>query len=616
MAGNPFRRPDGLESLPAIDVAPSGNRESGVRGMPRAFSTTYLLIDNIGKSKKVSFVSPLTSPQDAPQLSFPTIDDWESRSSEDPPHSPPPQGLVVREDELDTKALLRGDLTAGGTIDLREHDRQAGARTSAAQQPLAATGRSGPPVNPFARTLASIEPTEKAAATQEAAVIANNDPASRSMVGQGRGTMDVDAFKRLLLTGTAGVSQSTPQPPNGSESNMNMSSKRYNFQPPKDQHPGSGSASPDTVSSEDEEEGAVMRPDTGEPSQPVSADPPSLDARSQKPAVPTHTHGKRHETTGPQTVSFADFDDAFASSENFATMPPWASPLTRTFSDLNKPLPLPPTGSDLAAGTKFVEAPSVNADSVRSSVPGQYREEDAGKTKRAAPPPPTARRKAGPPTVRARNNSNRDLAKGSLDGADVVDQKPNAAPRPEPPPSRHAAPLPGGSAMLPSVSSQNGDQDSRAPLPAMHALTERHPPKSKAPPPPPARLSSRSTSQLTRTPSAQSSTSITNRRVSPSPNAPPLPPPRGSKRASYDGSSGAELRTPKADTRRFSGQSFESRSSRRDSVSSLQRVAEDQSPDTPKATRTADLPDRDMLADLDAFQREVDALRTQRSHDR
>lgn len=296
---------------------------------------------------------------------------------------------------------------------------------------------------------------------------------------------------------------------------------------------------------------------------------------------------------GPQTVSFADFDD-FSPTDGRSLSPATAAAggkyrpptLHRSASDLNKPLPRTPP---LSPGLPQEVSPSIDEQALGAPQPATPTVTAPEETaKKAPPPPPTSRRagQTGTPQTRARSTSD-TTEDTAMEAVSSPPKQHDAQPRsaaPPPPPSRKSKP----SSHVPSPAVST--PASEAPPTGSPAPAETES-KSMQPPPAPAprrHPSTKTGSAMHRTPSNASHHSTLSH-TSPAP--PPAPPPRraaGSKRESLDG-----------DARRLSSQnSFESARS-----GSLSKP--------PVESEEAKAPESDILADMSAFQAEIDALRKQ-----
>lgn len=488
---------------------------------------------------------------------------------------------VDREDELAT-----GTTTADKDLERALENTRRNSQGSGPLPPPVPPGTETmkAPYNPFARTLATSEASlglQKAAGADE--------QAERNR--QGAPKMNVDMFKNILMTGSADPSRpvapdaQAPHRPQESSNSMDT----YSLSQQSDLAHGSHAESPrssfdqrlesDSEEEDHNEHSSLMGPVATRP----EAEGP--------PPPPKHKHGKALAARGPQTVSFADFNNSISQGwqtpEGPRTPPPQASPRGGILqppsprsppSDLNKPLPPPP---EARANTGLARPSTESAERPTPAGPPPFspaREEPPAK--KAPPPPPASRRQAPASAGRARSGSN--LTQNSIQEEDESSPIPRIAP----PPSKPAPPPPPARRGNNSVAAQPSPAVETPPVtetPPTLASSENKP----IPPPPPRRTHSK-TASITRTSSNASRTSIPRS----GDNAPPAPPPRrgaGSGRNSLEGAS-----------RRLSGQDYR-RTSGQSDASSLQQVDEGEAPQQP--------PQRDMLADLAALQAEVDALR-------
>jgi len=430
--------------------------------------------------------------------------------------------------------------------------------------------------------------------------------------------MDVDAFKNILMTGTATPSlppASLPaQPPQDSSGSTDSSSlsRQSIFDAMHDVH----LESPRT-SMEYDHESLSGEGDEGDESLQSSllGPPTSRPVEEGPPAPPKHRHGRGF----PQTVSFADFDESIPSRPSSSSRP-HTPPVSmqrnsilrpspqRTLSDLNKPLPPPPAepeGSPTPASTP--RSDGIAPQSV--STPISAGPEEQSHAKRAPPPPPSSRRQP-PGNAQYRPVSSSNLNQAPAHG--------NETPPPPPPTGSglKAAPTP--------PSTRRNKVTAFAPSPT--AETPPHSPTSQdvpplpdsrpMPPPPPRRHPPKTGPSVNRTPSdASRYSSNASQAPPPAPfgTAPPAPPPRrgvtGSTRSSLDGppSSLTARRSSGTDYRRTSGQSF---GSERSAMGQVDQAPQRESvADAVVSPSALDGQPRDILADLTAFQAEIDALR-------
>ena len=317
------------------------------------------------------------------------------------------------------------------------------------------------------------------------------------------------------------------------------------------------------------------------------------------PAPPKHKYGK---VVGPQTVSFADFDESIPpalgptheqrpeNAKPASMMRPFA--LQRMPSDLNKPLPPAPQSDGLlqqsqrASAEHPLEPLQQQTPALNTTVSAEYDKQ----AKKAAPPPPHTRRTSqiDVATRRARSTSNATQTSITQEdtflGAKDADNTLKGAAPPPPPPRKGKF----ASQSSTPIFGTSPDGLPPAPIAADGRLV---------PPPPPRRNQAKAGNTVTRSPSAATrSSEMKNDQYFPSNStAAPLPPPprRGvtAKRDSMDSQ------------RRASGQS--SQSERSTSLSNVNGAIKPVEADR----KQSDSASRDILADMDAFQAEIEALR-------
>ncbi|KAK8175010.1 hypothetical protein IWX90DRAFT_423045 [Phyllosticta citrichinensis] len=410
MSGNPFRRSVALNTATTGLSGTAFN--SGNNGPLSTVSRT---------KKHVRVASPPPSP---PETSSP---------EPEPEPEPRPDPVFVR--RLSTShhagspppaAHLAEDSYSDGTADEPSDDSPAARdddpddaplKTNAAniRTSMDSTPTSPGVPNPFARTLETIEQGSRR-------LPARNDAQGQSgkaAAAATRASMDVDSFKRLLLTGRAdaeshAVSTSTgatiqqtvasAEDARGS-AELSAISRHALFGAlhggGRDDSPRSSyerSAS-DGVDDDDHATliGGGKKPD------------------KKKPPPPRHKHGKSITLTkrGPQVVSFADFAPSFVSQENKDS-----TGRPRSQSDVNKPLPPRPRAASGNAEKDLPVVPQAEALSIEttdalppqpSSSPSQQR--------RKPPTPPLSRRYSQLRSVasepRSRSNSTSASASAS-----------------------------------------------------------------------------------------------------------------------------------------------------------------------------------------------------------
>ncbi|KAG9715767.1 hypothetical protein KCU59_g19678, partial [Aureobasidium melanogenum] len=228
------------------------------------------------------------------------------------------------------------------------------------------------PYNPFARTLATIDPQNAASAP----VGLSKDTSAASA----KPAMDVDAFTRMLLTGNTPSASPGPMTPSAGLPSATANSLG-------DLHPESPPASDDD---DDEHHDGPPEPDYEQLTGLVRT--PDTHPKKPKPPPPAHHHGKSLSTPskGPQTVSFADFD--VVATPPALPSPSIASPkpqLARSPSDLNKPLPPPPPPHHSPSPEK---APSILEQFDDPAQSPQLPAEDFSLNSKRPPPIPLSRR--------------------------------------------------------------------------------------------------------------------------------------------------------------------------------------------------------------------------------
>lgn len=539
------------------------------------------------------------------------------------PGSPPPQdqekdiATELRKSFIDSVAKGASNLNreALGHVSLQPQHPGLSIETTTSK-----TSHQQAPYNPFARTLASIEGTHTSVSPPSTRVDQAEDPderAGQGVNGPAKPAMDVDSFTRMLLTGAPAatvpsntVAATPPLSVEGGSTESSSISRQSLSDQLQDAHPESPRSSYEDSRSDD-------AADADEYSGLVG----SSQSKKAKPPPPAHRHGKPLSRKGPQTVSFADFESSLNPSSSYSQPsitqdPDLPRPRPgRSPSDLNKPLPPPPQSVSPDTASDLPEQGRISQPSRTLS-----QEDDQLQTKKIRPPPPPTSRRSSQmrvdgPTSRARSSS--QLSKSSIpddteDGSQQLNSSASSViSKPPPPPSRRVV------ATTPSIGAESSSSTFQLPTdPTAPASL------SKAPPPPPSRQALRGTPTLTRTPSTQSTSSIGKRRISPSLGGgtvpPPPPPRRGERGSSFDGTHlGPGSRRPSnssqrssIELRRSSGASL--LHARAPSVSSLHDVPESEVGHDVAASETPTQGSgKDILADLSAFQAEIDALRAQ-----
>ena len=292
-----------------------------------------------------------------------------------------------------------------------------------------------------------------------------------------------------------------------------------------------------------------------------------------------------------QTLSFADFDELIDSSSrrsaldtNVENASSVKSSVPKSPSDLNKPLPLPPTVTEDGLEpekTQGLPQPSGSDTATDFKASG---------AKKMPPPPPPIPRRTGQESNEVANekilSSTTQIPK--RDGArnPVSEQKPAAAP--PPPPSRKSKP-----SHRDHVSIVNSQSSSTEPQESKVIPLRRDFPSPEAP-------MQRSASDASRT---------SNLRIEP---APPAPPPRRSGVSKGDSLENSASSTTVRVLRTASGGGSRSPLGQRPPAASHN----DSAVDSRKSATLSPAVEDGFLADLSAFQAEVDALRAQNEADR
>lgn len=422
--------------------------------------------------------------------------------------------------------------------------------TSDTSEDEAISGPGKAPANPFSKTLETME----RAGGEGPAVPPTN------ISSPGRASLDVEAFKRLLMTGNAGLGISTTGPPTqgqvahhalgggdgGSSTDASSISRQSIFEAIQETHPESPRTSHEISEPDDDRRGLTSEHQS------------SISAR-KKPPPPSSRHGKliRVELRDEPTVNIVQSPStpgSFTSQTYFSSSPVHSN---RSQTDLNKPLPPAPRRA--------------SHDSDRESV---FDKESAGKTPEPPSPSSSIRRKTppAPPVARrhsqlvsdskiSQSNSGRLSPRVEEDNISIAATE-SGRPRsdsgkaPPPPPTRRPTSTRGSSS---------------------HHLPLLSPPLVPTPPP------TRGTSRHGRPPSVISLE--VNKRASV---VPPPPPPH------RHGKENEKLPEPSGEHSRRSTDSVQ-----RDSVSVSQLTKVETNPGN-----------HDILADLSALQRDIDALRT------
>lgn len=298
------------------------------------------------------------------------------------------------------------------------------------------------PANPFAKTLASMEPQR--AGGEDRTLAEGAAP------GNNRASLDVESFKNMLLTGKPYPRQAAqaPQPPaapsaasaaivESSSSTDASSISRQSLLEPTHEAPIESPRTSYEMAHSDEDEVAGLTPERTR-------------SKRKPPPAPAHRHGKLVSPRQPQTVPFDSFAPTGAAS----------SPVTRprNTSDANKPLPPTPV---LSPPPLHIDTPDKTGD--YTSPPNERLDESLSRSnslqRRKIPPPvPLARRQSqlrhSSAETRSRSSSSLTLSsQHSLEvpASGVIPTPGEVASNatttaslkspPPPPPSRHGARL-------------------------------------------------------------------------------------------------------------------------------------------------------------------------------
>ena len=379
---------------------------------------------------------------------------------------------------------------------------------------------------------------------------------------------NVDEFTKLLLTGQKPTSDNMPPvPPSASSqttqaaacdtsSNTDASSisRQSIFELPPDARQDTPRTSRE-LSSSDEERQQLRR-------SPLSArgreKPVTPQSHHGKPVVPNTTEMEAHKETASPIASSRINEPSFGTLR-------LGSP--RTPTDLNKPLPPPPTSQ--ASGLLL-------SNTLEFSTQPKPSQQPASPSRKKEPPaPPSARRQGPLGPKQSLGDPGRFMGQTESDTPRPPQPYPvspeqsmlmsDSTVKPPPPPPRRPGPIRGlstssttsGMSMVPTPSSSNFSDDSNLP-------------KSRPPVPPTRDRSSSATKRQMAPPAQGGSTGL-----------PPIPPPRrrGSSQSSFSPA-------------RLSGEYQSSLTGRQRNDSAASSVQS-----------------KDVMADLSALQREVDALR-------
>ncbi|KAI1137732.1 hypothetical protein F5Y05DRAFT_386074 [Hypoxylon sp. FL0543] len=655
-SNNPFRRKLGTPTVST--ESPAATQASTFDGLsesiPRPPFTTFKTVQPEEKKHEEDEKGETVSVQQKPKKVIKRV-----RVQSPPPSSPEDAAPVARfppvsDDEYDDDD---GDTDSTDSQGYEDHvDQLKKASAAGRRKDGSEITQAKPPVNPFSRTLQDLEQIREREDT--------------SALGAGTTTksaLDVDSFKRLLLTGYASIPSSSSASASGAGGNSRAPSRSQPPAPDGASNTDASSVSRQSIFDAILQDTPRTSHEVSEPEDPderkgiLPTSPlspiPSASAR-KKPPPPNSRHGKlikielgadaqsraAKELSSPisiNTTSLPAITPARKSSSHSVTSSQ-SPPLS---TDVNKPLPQPPYRPSVeeAVDSPFdreaigkVPEPFVdiqtNPRPPTPPVTTRNRSESNGSTqprKPAAPPPRRhGRSDSKAPSVHGAAPDDDTPPRSSIESnrsrADSVRANANSTNNtklPAPPPPRrpnHArqgssftSPSQGTFASTPPPTALNAGEGERSPpgtglisagssgqieSPAGLATittTKDGLPKLSPPPPPPARSAS-----TRRPPSVRSMDAgigpSTGRKVSREKEggaAPPPPPPprqRGSSRASVE--------TPAPITENARSTSGEVRNEPSTPVQ----------PDTQSPNETKQ--GAEILADLDALQREVDAL--------
>jgi hypothetical protein len=417
-----------------------------------------------------------------------------------------------------------------------------------------------------------------------------------SKPGPHRTSLDVDAFKRLILTGSATGSAAASSDPNltspqfpqaspaadcGNSTDTSSISRQSIFEPALDAQLDTPRTSHEISTSDEEHQRLVQ-------------DGPLPNPGRKKPPPPRTRHGKLIKDNNNLPSSSSLHLPSVVPTDVEVT---WVKPLT----DLNKPLPPPPQANTPESEIEDYED-AIDLEAVAES--SKVLQAHLSVTQRKTPPTPPVTRRRSQRSKLSQDGSMEEppirneatLGGPLLDG--VTAMPPSGGKAPPPPPLRRtlsvrsSSNVPVVSAIPPTPPATTSPTDPLSP-PKSH---------SSAPPLPPTRSPSVSSAKRPRRSTMlggaiTSSPLLTSTAMSPPP-PPPPPRQRGSSRSSLDNPLSSI--TPG----RTSGEFWPSggENTKRESGASLGP--------TPSAVGgSEEFGAKDILADLSALQREVDELR-------
>ena len=561
LSSNPFRRKSTTPSIPPETPTPSNiNHIAYQHAQPLVERTNLPRAESVKKiPKKVRMQSP-------------------------PPPSPSTSSVPG------FPSAIAEDVYTNATKRVTQYNDPFDGTSSTSSEDEADVMPSQAPHNPFSKTLATMERTDK-----EAYV-----PPPANVSSLGRSSMDVEAFKRLLMTGNAGLGSSTPPTAaahfhhglgdGGSSTDASSISRQSIYEPVQESHTESPRTSHEISEPEDDRRR-------------LTKEIPSATLARKKPPPPSSRHGKLiklelrdNPSTSSLPVEIALPHPPTPNSTNqqyFNTAAFSSSPPNQSSTDLNKPLPPAPKRA--------------SHDSDRESI---FDKESAGKTPEPPSPSASVRRKTPPAPPLTRRHSQ------LVSESKITRETGRLSPKAEE--ESHSTPALGRPRSDTAQSAGSGSSPAPPPPPTRRASSARHPsyrlpaPQSSVslpPPTPPARGSSRSISASGRPPSVASvdmgfGTSTAGKRVSMAPTPPPPPPPRqrGERSCLEDESRrmSGEMGRRSAELGRRSGEM------RRRSGENGRRATDISRESTEESSVESPLPSTDIQAELDKLRRDID----------
>lgn len=325
--------------------------------------------------------------------------------------SPPPS--PESEEEPDTDPPVEEDTAESSSNDDEDEGADPFAQADEVPPPTLSRpelpGSSQVPPNPFGRTLEDLEHPK-------------NEPTQNpGTVPGGKGSLDVDSFRRLLLTGQAG---GPAQPPRTDGASIADASSTLTAQDtPRTSH---------ETSEHGREEPQSQRTSRSGPMRPTAQTPATSRSKAPPPPPPSSRHGKliKVEPKGEERSGTPSTPRPSSSSSSARASRVLASPFSVQPSDVNTPLPPPPAKSpseedvessfDREAAAKVPDVgQEINVPTPQPPTPP--------KPTTTSPPPSQASKKPPPPPRRSTHG--RSESKLSVSGS-------VAAPVPTPQASR------------------------------------------------------------------------------------------------------------------------------------------------------------------------------------